>query len=287
MRSALPSGSIGPRRLHLSVGPAVATTRGGLLRQVALVGAAVLTYFGVRNLTVGAADTAIANAERLYEIEQSLGIAWEEWAQRVFAGTDTQVMLINWVYIWGHWPVVVGTVLALYLTRRGHYRLLRNALFVSGGIGFLFFALLPLAPPRLAGLGLVDTVTEQSQAYRALQPPGLTNQYAAFPSLHVGWNILVGVVLFLAFAQVAVRLFAVLMPLAMGIAVVATANHFVLDVAAGLVVVMAGLGVAYLIETRRPAATLAADGVDRDDRGGRPLTRAAVRRGPPRGQPPR
>jgi hypothetical protein len=45
----------------------------------------------------------------------------------------------------------------------------------------------PVAPPRLLELGLVDTVTSRSDAYRALQPPGLTNQYAALPSLHIGW----------------------------------------------------------------------------------------------------
>ena len=65
-------------------------------------------------------------------------------------------------------------------------------MFLSGAIGFLFFALLPVAPPRLADPSLIDTVTLHSEAYRALQPPGLTNQYAAFPSLHFGWNLLVG-----------------------------------------------------------------------------------------------
>jgi hypothetical protein len=79
----------------------------------------------------------------------------------------------------------------------------------------------------------VDTVTEQSQAYRALQPPGLTNQFAALPSLRLGWNVVVGIVLLTTTAHVAVRLFAVSSPLAMGFAVIATANHFVVDVAAG------------------------------------------------------
>jgi len=284
MRSASAVGPSGAQRVSGSV---LASLRGGLAREIALVTAAIVAYFGIRNRTVGAADTALANAERLYDLEQSLGLAWEGWLQSTVAGTDGLVTLVNWVYIWGHWPVILGSVIVLYATRRTHYRRLRNALFVSGGIGFLFFALLPLAPPRLAGLGLVDTVTEQSNAYRALQPPGLTNQYAAFPSLHVGWNIVVGVVLFTAFAHVAVRVFAVFMPLAMAVAVVATANHFVLDVAAGLVVVLVGLAAALAIEARGATATLDVNGVDCDDRGGRPFTGPAVRRGPPRGQPPR
>src|SRR4029078_12726289 len=112
-------------------------------------------------------------------------------------------MRLSCVYSWGHWPVILGTAAALYHYRRDRYYVLRNALFVSGAIGFLFFAFLPVAPPGLLGPGLVDTVSDQSDAYRALQPPGLTNQYAAFPSLHVGWNIADGIVLLLTSASLA------------------------------------------------------------------------------------
>ena len=224
--------------------------RRGFLREAALVATAMLAYFLVRNLTVGSAEEAFANAERIVDIEQWAHIGWEEDVQASIAGSDFLVMLANWIYIWGHWPVIIGTAIALYRYRRERYYLLRNALFVSGAIGFLFFALFPVAPPRLLDLGLVDTVTEQSQAYRALQPPGLTNQYAAFPSLHFGWNVVVGIVLLTTTARIAVRVLAVASPLAMGFAVMATANHFVVDVAAGLLVVLVGLAAAYAIERR-------------------------------------
>jgi PAP2 superfamily len=226
-----------------------------LLKEAALVNAAILLYFGIRNRTEGAVETAFANARRLMRLEDATALAWEESVQ---AATDAAGLatLANWVYIWGHWPVIVTTGVALFVLRRDRYRLLRNAMFVSGAIGFLFYALFPVAPPRLADLGLVDTVAEQSHAYRALQPPGLTNQYAAFPSLHVGWNLLVGIVLFGATTRPAVRIFAVVSPVAMAFAVVATANHFVVDVAGGIAVVLVGLGVAIFIEHSRTAATL-------------------------------
>ena len=70
---------------------------------------------------------------------------------------------------------------------------LRNAMMVSGAIGLIVFASYPVAPPRLRGLGLVDTVTSSSTAYRVLQPPAFVNQYAAMPSLHSGWDLLVGI----------------------------------------------------------------------------------------------
>ena len=132
--------------------------------------------------------------------------------QSPVVASDALVTLANWVYIWGHWPVILATASILYVLRRERYYLLRNAMFVSGLLGFVFFALFPVAPPRMLELGLVDTVTEQSNAYRALQPPGLTNQYAAFPSLHAGWNVLVGIVLVLAFTSWIVRALAVALP---------------------------------------------------------------------------
>jgi hypothetical protein len=263
------------------------SARAGVAREVALVAAAILAYFGIRNRTAGSPGQALANADRIVDLERWLHIPWEHAAQASIVGSDVLVMLVNWVYIWGHWPVILGSATALYLYRRDRYYLLRNALFVSGAIGFLFFAMLPVAPPRLVESELVDTVTEQSSAYRALQPPGLTNQYAAFPSLHVGWNIVVGIVLLLSFTHLAVRALAILSPTAMAFAVVATANHYVLDVVAGMAVVLVGLAVALSIERRDvPAATLAARGsearlVPRRRRA------APVPRGAPCGQPAR
>ena len=265
--------------------------RRGLLREVLLVGAAIAAYFLVRNVTAGGAEDAFANARRLVDLEDWLHIAWEDTVQATVVESDVFVTLTNWVYIWLHWPVILGTAAALWVWRRPRYHLFRNALFVSGAIGFLFFALFPVAPPRLLDLGLVDTVTEQSRSYRALQPPGLTNQYAAFPSLHVGWNFVVGIVLFTTFTALAVRVFAVVSPLAMTLAVVATANHFVIDVLAGLAVVLVGLGAAVAIQRRSDAATLGSRGPEAraDSESGHPspVPRRAPGREPSRGPPRR
>lgn len=228
----------------------------GFAREALLVTLAIVAYFAIRNATVGGVDEATANASRVVRLEDWLGIAWEQRLQGLIVDHDVLVMLANWVYIWGHWPVILGTATVLFVHRRDRYYVLRNALFVSGAIGFLFFAFFPVAPPRLVDTALMDTVTNESSSYRALQPPGLTNQYAAFPSLHFGWNVVVGIVLVLVATHVAVRVFAVVAPLAMSLAVVATANHFVLDVVGGLVVVAIGLAVALAVSRRSATATL-------------------------------
>lgn len=264
----------------------------GLLREIGLVTGAILAYFTIRNVTAGAPAEAFANGARIVDFEHSLGVNWEDGIQAAVVGRDGLVTLGNWIYIWGHWPVILSTAVGLHIWRRDSYYLLRNTLFISGGIGFLFFAFFPVAPPRLLEMGLVDTVSDQSHAYRALQPPGLTNQYASFPSLHVGWNLAVGIVLFLSTTHLAVRVFAVLSPTAMTFAVVATANHFVIDVAGGAAVVLVGLAGARLIEKRRslPTATLAGNEpavpVELPRRGAAPVLRRTPRREPPL-RPPR
>jgi membrane-associated phospholipid phosphatase len=77
------------------------------------------------------------------------------------------------------------------------------------------------------------------------------NQYAAMPSLHVGWDLLAGVAIFTATTYVAVRVLACVMPLLMAWAVIATGNHYVLDVVAGIVLVLVGYGLSLLLERRR------------------------------------
>ena len=258
----------------------------GFMREAALVAAAILAYFTIRNVTAGAPAEAFANGHRVADFEGWLGIDWEDGIQGAIAGRDALVTLANWIYIWGHWPVILSTAVALHVWRRDSYYQLRNTLFISGGIGFLFFALFPVAPPRLLEMGLVDTVSDQSHAYRALQPPGLTNQYAAFPSLHVGWNLAVGIVLFMSTTHLAVRTLAVLSPLAMTSAVVATANHYLVDVAGGTAVVLVGLAGAYFIQTRKavPLARLADDEpavpVEHPRRRAAPILRRPPRREP-------
>ena len=249
---------LGPNRRHVAARQARSeSTRAVIETELVLVAAAALTYGLVRELTEGSIGTAIANGRSVLRLEKALGIAWEAELQATIEGRALLVDLANWIYIWGHWPVIAVCAAALFWRRLDRYRLLRNALLISGAIGFLFFGLLPTAPPRLADVGLMDTIVERSSSYRALQPPSLTNQYAAMPSLHFGWNLLVGIVLFASTSSQAVRGFALAMPIAMGFSVIVTGNHWVLDVvvAAAVVVVAYGLALRF-----GPAAAMSQPG---------------------------
>jgi PAP2 superfamily len=225
-------------------------------RELILFAAAYLTYFGVRALTQGATSRAVRNALDVMHLERLLHIDVEGSVQAVVAGSRTLVQAANGLYIWGHWPLlIIGGVLLFHLAPEHYYRL-RNVCLLSGAFGLVVFALFPVAPPRLAPSGLIDTVTLHARAYRTVLPASLVNEYAAMPSFHAGWNLVLGVELFRSTHNPALRAFAIAMPAAMAFAVVATANHYVLDVLAGALAVSLALLVVTGIEHRRHPGTV-------------------------------
>jgi hypothetical protein len=211
------------------------------LRELGIFALAYLVYFGVRAITEGTTAIAMQNAMDLVRLEQRLGVAWERAVQDTVVGSRLLLDAVNAVYMYGHWPVLILAGVLLFRYRRRHYYDLRNACLLSGLVGLVIFAFFPVAPPRLTDLPLVDTVTRHAEGYRQIVPPELVNQYAAMPSFHAGWNVLVGIVVFRATRHWLLRGLAVVGPAAMVVAVVATANHFVVDVVAGVGIVLGGL----------------------------------------------
>jgi PAP2 superfamily len=241
--SAVPAApAIGPNRWR------------GAVREILLVLAGVLVYFGVRGVTVTDAQEALRHALDVVALERSLGVYVEPSLQALVLGSDWLVDVMNWVYIWGHWPVIAVVLLWLFFAHPAGYRRTRNAMLISGGVGLVIFASFPVAPPRLAGLGLIDTVTEHSSAYRVLQPPAFVNQYAAMPSLHVGWDLLMGLAVYTYGRHIAVRIAGLALPVLMVSSVLLTANHYIIDVAVGAALVLASMAAARRIESRRSAA---------------------------------
>jgi len=221
-------------------------------RESGIVGLAAYLYFFVRGLIHAREADAMEHARWLVSTEKSLGIFHERQLQSWILGHDWLVSLVNSIYIYGHWPVVVGTLVWLFVRHREAFPVFRTAMVISGVIGFVFFFFYPMAPPRfLADLGFVDTVTLHSEAYRVLQPPSLTNQFAAMPSLHVGWNLLMGIAIFRYSSNRFWKTFAVLMPLAMWAATILTANHYFVDGIVGSALALTGLAIAFRINRRK------------------------------------
>ncbi|MCA9859891.1 MAG: phosphatase PAP2 family protein [Thermomicrobiales bacterium] len=240
---------IGLLALHLLIqAPDTAAER--LLGEVCLVLPAALLYFLVRGLTNANPDRAFAHAEMLVGYEQRLGLYIEPRLQGAILEHPLLVHIVNWIYVWGHWPVIFIVFLWLWNSYPHSYPIYRNAMLISGAIGMILFALYPVAPPRLVPeLGFVDTVTLQSRAYRLLQPPALANPYAAMPSLHFGWNLIVGLAIVVHSSTWRGRIVGCLLPVAMFAAIMLTANHYLFDGLAGGIVALTGLGLALAMTT--------------------------------------
>ena len=147
-----------------------------LVREILLMFAAYFAYFVVRGLVDVRVSEAFDRAEQIIAFEQRLGIFFEPRLQALILDANYLITVVNWVYIWFHWPLIAVIMGWLFIRKRETYVLYRNAFFISGAIGLIFFALTPVAPPRfLEGWSFVDTVTDHSRSYRVLQPPALTN----------------------------------------------------------------------------------------------------------------
>lgn len=222
-----------------------------ILKQAGLVVLGIFFYFRIRGLTESSRDTAVAHAHDIVGFEKKLGIDVEGTMQAPVSTSHAVEAFANWIYIWGHWPVIIITMVWLAWQHRDTFLRLRDAMLVSGFLGMLIFVTYPVAPPRLANLDLIDTVTRSSHAYRVLQPQAFVNQYAAMPSLHAGWDLLIGISIVTAAGSLWLRLVGFLMPVLMVLAVLVTANHYLVDVIAGLALALIGHAVALVLERRR------------------------------------
>lgn len=237
-----------------------AAPRAGVARrvlvQVLVVVLGVCAYSAVRGLGGTDPSTAVEHAHDVVALERSLGLYWEPALQRLALSHDVVLDVLNSVYIWAHWPLLAAVLVWLVHRHPHGYLVLRDALVLSCAVALVVYALYPVAPPRLSGVGLVDSVTERSSAYRVLQPPGFTNQYAAVPSMHMGWDLLLSIMIVRYAASRAVRVAGRLLPPLMLAAIVLTANHWLLDAVAGAAVVLPALAVAQRLDARRrrPAA---------------------------------
>ena len=211
--------------------------------QIGLFLFAYLVYSAARWLTVGDLAVAKDNAAWIMDLEHELGVATEASVQQALDGT-VALWVLNHLYLAAQLIVVPGALFFLYRRSRPIYERLRNTILATWLISIPVYAAFPVAPPRLADVGLVDTITTQTGfAMDSKLTTSFYNELAAVPSLHVGFAVAVGIAIAAAVRNPLVKTLALLWGPAIGLAVVATGNHFVFDIAAGLVASALGYGV--------------------------------------------
>ncbi|MEW2544539.1 phosphatase PAP2 family protein [Streptomyces sp. NPDC047002] len=223
-----------------------------LTRELALVVALFLVYRLGRQLAAGRTADAFRHAGDVWRIERSLHLPSEAGVQHLLLHSHPLVHAANTYYAAVHFPATVLFLAWLYWKRPRHYVWSRRVLTAVTGGALALHLLLPLAPPRmLTATGLIDTARVFGPSVYASDPAAnsVENQFAAMPSLHFGWALMVAVGLIAATAS-RLRWLWLLHPLATLFVVVSTANHYWLDT-----LVAAALLAAALAVLRVPAAT--------------------------------
>ncbi|WP_344406373.1 phosphatase PAP2 family protein [Streptomyces longisporus] len=215
--------------------------------EIVLIAVSYWTYSLIRNAVPEQRDQALSNADWLWRMEHHLGIAVEESVNHAVNSVTWLIVGMNYYYATLHFVVTLGVLVWLYRSHPGRYAATRLVLFATTGVALVGYYLYPLAPPRLMnGSTFIDTVmihqTWGSMASGDLKH--MSNQYAAMPSMHIGWSVWCGLTIF-ALARVPwVRVLGLLYPVVTLTVIVATANHFWLDAVGGLLCLAFGFAVA-------------------------------------------
>ncbi len=237
VRSMLAATSIRPSSVLRAPFSASARTQLGLFLF------AYLVYSAGRWITVGDLGVAKANAAWIMNAEHTTHVAVEGSVQRALEGTWI-LWILNHLYLAAQLVVLPGSLFFLYRRSRPLYERLRNTILATWLLSIPIYAMFPVAPPRLAGVGLVDTITQGTGfSLNSKLTTSFYNELAAVPSLHVGFAVAIGIAVAASLRNPALKVLAWMWGPTIGLAVVATGNHFVFDIAAGVLVSAAGYGV--------------------------------------------
>jgi hypothetical protein len=158
-------------------------------------GAAALTLYGLYELgrAVVGGDTAEADrhAHRVVALERSLHLFVEANVQRAVQAVPGLTGLFGVAYLTLHLTVTAGVLLWLHRRRPEGFAFVRTALLLASGLALVGFLVYPTAPPRLAGVGIVDTVSGRHVDLNRGLVSSLYNPYAALPSMHIGYALIV------------------------------------------------------------------------------------------------
>jgi hypothetical protein len=225
---------------------------GDAARQLGLFVLADLCYETVRGIAEGRADVAFTNAHSLIEAERATGTFFEPDLQSALLSHQWLIEAANWMYMNTHFVVTTSFLVWLYLFRNESYYFVRNMFMVAMGLALVGYVAFPTAPPRLLPeYGFVDTITDFSQVnHDSALVKLFVNPYAAVPSMHIAFALMIAIPGFTIARHAASKLFWAVYPLLVLFVVVVTANHFWLDAAAGAAVA----GLAALIAHRLLAA---------------------------------
>lgn len=216
-------------------------------RQLAIWFGFYIAYQVARGLADRDVARAFENGREVIDIERRAGTLWELSLQGALHSSDVLMRLASWTYWLSQFAVLGLALLWVYLRRNESFLRFRNTVLLANLIGLVGYVTLPTAPPRMfPDYGFVDTLARFSSLnHGSAAIEFAANPYAAMPSLHASDALIVGVAMALIVRRPAFKLLWLAWPAWVSFAVMATGNHFWLDIAAGAVVAAVAAAIVY------------------------------------------
>ncbi|KUJ37174.1 hypothetical protein ACZ90_69580 [Streptomyces albus subsp. albus] len=217
--------------------------------EILLIAVSYWTYSLIRNSVPEQRREALRNAGWVWDGEHALGLAFERSVNHGLDSVGWLIVGMNYYYATLHFIVTIGVLVWIYRWHPGRYAATRLVLFTTTGVALLGYYFFPLAPPRLMPGGhFIDTVvthrTWGSMASGNLSQ--MSNQYAAMPSMHIGWSLWCAITIAILARPVWVKVLGLVYPAVTLLVIVATANHFWMDAVGGILCLALGFAVSFL-----------------------------------------
>ena len=230
-----------------------------IIRQIALFVGAFLLYDMVRGLVLGGnLYKPFGDAMKIINFERALHIFIEPSVQAWAENKHVLMDALDWTYLNGHFFLTLAAMVFIYFRRNDSFYFVRNALMLAMLIALVGYWLYPTAPPRLMPeWGFTDSISQfvtHSKGWSDNTPAGaFVNAYAAVPSMHVCFSVLIGLSMARLSSHRLARIAWALYPMLVTFVVVATANHFLVDVFLGALTAGIALALAHrLLARARP-----------------------------------
>jgi hypothetical protein len=223
---------------------AILRTHSGLAELGTAIGMYAL-YEVARGFGSTSLEAARAHTQDIVAIEQAAGLFVERGVQQAVDALPAVPAFLGIAYMSLHLGATTAMLVWAHRRHREHFPLIRTTIVIATAISLVVYVVFPAAPPRLSGLGFADTVTDSAGINLSSESLGsLYNPFAAVPSLHFGYALIVGAAVYALASRRWLRLLGLAYPPFMLFTIVATGNHFILDAVAGGIVVIAAFAAA-------------------------------------------
>ena len=247
----------GQRRRQMSPGalPRWLLTRRSLRVEALSVLLSYALYEASRGIGHPDLPLATHHAQDVVAVERSLHVFTERHVQDAAGAVPGLVGTLGFLYLTLHLAVTSGCLIWLHRRHPSAFPFVRTTLVLASGLALIGYLVFPTAPPRLAGIGIADTISNGQVDLNKGLISSLYNPFAAVPSMHAGYAVVVGASLLRLGSHRAVRIAGAMYPALVLVVIVATGNHFLLDAVAGVAVAGLAAAATVLLEQRRRVHT--------------------------------